>query len=81
MSAAETVGTAVALALVELGVDAARGRLTPSEAARRLVGVGLDMVPRSELIAYLTPTGVAAAELLADVAEAAKFSRLGDDEP
>lgn len=72
MSAAD-VAVPVALAIVELGIDALRGRTSPSDAARRIVGVGLQLVPRDELASYLTQEGVLVAELAADAASRAKF--------
>lgn len=65
----------IAIAIARLGVDAADGRIdSPSNIARALIGLGLRLVPREELQAYLTDDGIARAELAADAAEAVKFS-------
>ncbi len=72
MSAADVL-LPVAIAIGQLGLDAAAGRLGKSDAARRLIGLGLQLVPREELLAYLSPAGAATAEFVADVAEAERF--------
>lgn len=73
MSAADLL-LPVGLAIGQLGLDAARGEhATPEAVARKLIELGLRLVPREQLLAFLTPTGIAAAELLADVAERERF--------
>lgn len=72
MSAADVL-VPLGIAIGQLGLDAAAGRLSKSDAARQLIGLGLQLVPRDELIAYLTPTGAESAEFVANVAEREKF--------
>ncbi len=69
----------IGLELAKLGIDVAMGkRPTPTEIARETVDLVLRMVPREELIAYLTEGGVMRAEIAADVAETAKFGFVTD---
>jgi hypothetical protein len=64
----------VALALARLGIDIAEGKVNSvGDAARSLVGLGLQLVPREELHRYLTTFGRESAEIAADIAEVAKF--------
>ncbi len=69
----------IGLELAKLGVEVAMGkRPTPTEVARETVDLVLRLVPREELIAYLTEGGVVRAEIAADVAETAKFGFITD---
>jgi hypothetical protein len=66
-------------ALVRLAGDALEGKLrTPADVARSIVGIGLTLVPHTELQAYLTEAGIERGEIMADIAEVAKFSPFKD---
>lgn len=71
----------IGLDLVALGVEAARGQLQADNAARRLVDIGLQLVPYETLKAHLTRAGIERGELLADIAEEAKFDSGDIDDP
>lgn len=74
MSSVPAWAVPVGIELIRLGADALDGQLdTPAAAAKRLVGLGLRMVPREELIGFLTEGAVMRAEIAADIAEDAKF--------
>ncbi len=75
MSDATTVAMAALAPLAaRLTADVLEGKYgTPRDAARAIVGLGLTLVPREELIAYLTEEGREAGELAADIAETTKF--------
>ncbi len=86
MSAAEVLGLAVP-PIARLVADIAEGKINSAgDVARSLVGIGLALVPRDELQRYLSEGAVARAEIVADIAESAKFTFRGDpldelDEP
>jgi hypothetical protein len=61
------------IGLLELVVGAAKGLISESDAARKVVGIGLDLVPADELRNHLDAEDAARAELAADLAERAKF--------
>jgi len=64
----------VGLELARLGIEAAQGKApSATSVARSIVGLGLQLVPREELIAFLSEDGIARGELAVDIAEAAKF--------
>lgn len=64
----------VGTALIDAGVDALRKKYSDETAlARDLAGIILAIVPREQLIAFLSEEGIERAELVADIAEQAKF--------
>lgn len=64
----------IAIKVVRLAADIIDGSIpSPSEIARSLVGIGLDLVPVEELRGHLDAAAVARAEAAADAAEAIKF--------
>lgn len=64
----------VGLELARLGIEAAMGRRkTKEEVARDVVRLAGQLVPRDELIAYLTEADVVRGEIAADIAEDHKF--------
>ncbi|MCL2724771.1 MAG: hypothetical protein FWD69_10080 [Polyangiaceae bacterium] len=68
------IPAAVTAELATLVASVLSGRLSePGEISRRLVELGLDLVPVEELRQYLVEADRARAERLADLAEAAKF--------
>ena len=74
-----TAAIPVALALARLGIDLAEGKVSSiGDAARALVGLGLQLVPREELQRYLTEGGAERADIMADIAESAKFDSFPD---
>jgi hypothetical protein len=69
---AEDIAPAVPL-LVKLLSEVFDGGLKPGDVARRIVGIGLAVVPHDELARYLTDAGRDRGDLIADIAEQAKF--------
>lgn len=65
--------TPLAIALIEIGVRAAKGELDKAQAAKQTVAALAAAIPREELAGYLTEGGIMRAEILADVAEGVKF--------
>ena len=73
-SAIEQLVPVAVPAIANLIAKIARGELRSNgDVARELVGVGMQLVPYDELRGYLTETGKARGEIVADVAEMAKF--------
>ena len=74
--ATAAVLAALAPLATRLAVDAYDGKFgTPEDAARAVLDLGLSLVPRSELIAYLSEEGRLAGELAADILENEKFTK------
>lgn len=74
MSDLPAIAIPLGLELARLGIDAAEGRVSSAgDVARRLLGIGVQIVPHEELSAYLTELGITLAEAAANQAEAAKF--------
>jgi hypothetical protein len=65
---------AVAPIAAQFTADLLRGKYgTPKEALQDLLGVSDRLIPRAELIAYLTDEGRVAGEIAADIAEREKW--------
>lgn len=59
--------------LYELIKDLKNGLLKPEDIARRIVGIGMKVVPYDDLKLYLTKDGRERGDLLANIAEDEKF--------
>lgn len=67
------ISLATAAQLTELAMSITAGTITVAEAARKLIGIGLDLVPVEDLKAFLTDEARKRADLAADLAEDVKF--------
>lgn len=75
------ISTETAIALAELGVEATKAVIgakqkatSPTDFARRLLGIGTQLVPVAELRAHLDAIDAEQAEAVADIAEEAKLA-------
>lgn len=75
----EEIAPVVLPLLYELVKDIEAGTLKPIDIARRLVGIGEQIVPHDELALYLTEAGRSRGELLGDIAQDQKFPNDGGD--